>query len=189
MPKKKDKTILYVFTGVCIALCVVLPFAFHTIPNAGAIFCPMHIPVIICGLVCGYNYALVCGVLGPLLSMLAVGMPTAADLPSMMAELAVYGAAASVFMKLINTKNIYADIYISLILSMLCGRIVAGVLKALIFARGDITFSAFVSAYFVTCLPGIIVQLIFIPAIYFALVKAKIVPFKYPLNIDGDEDE
>ena len=33
-------------TAVCIALCVVLPMAFHSIQNAGAIFCPMHIPVL-----------------------------------------------------------------------------------------------------------------------------------------------
>ena len=37
-------------TAVCIALCVVLPMAFHSIQNAGAIFCPMHIPVLLCGL-------------------------------------------------------------------------------------------------------------------------------------------
>lgn len=54
-----------VITAVCIALCVVLPMTFHTIPNAGKIFCPMHIPVLLCGLICGWPYGLLCGIAGP----------------------------------------------------------------------------------------------------------------------------
>ncbi len=50
-----------IITAVCIALCVVLPQAFHAIPNAGSIYCPMHIPVLLCGIVCGWQYGLFCG--------------------------------------------------------------------------------------------------------------------------------
>ena len=60
-------------TAVCIALCVVLPMAFHSIQNAGAIFCPMHIPVLLCGLLVGWPYGLLCGLPGPLLSALHDG--------------------------------------------------------------------------------------------------------------------
>ena len=56
------------FCALCIALCVVLPMAFHAIANAGPIFLPMHIPVLLCGLACGWPYGLVCGLLGPVLS-------------------------------------------------------------------------------------------------------------------------
>lgn len=42
-----------IITAVCIALSVVLPQAFHAIPNAGAVYSPMHIPVLLCGLICG----------------------------------------------------------------------------------------------------------------------------------------
>ena len=38
--------------AVCVALCVVLPIAFHSIPDAGSVFLPMHIPVLICGMIC-----------------------------------------------------------------------------------------------------------------------------------------
>ena len=48
-----------VVAGMCIALGVVLPMAFHSIPNAGSIFLPMHIPVLICGLLCGWQYGLI----------------------------------------------------------------------------------------------------------------------------------
>ena len=41
-----------VITAVCIALCVVLPMVFHSFPNGGSIFLPMHIPVLLCGLMC-----------------------------------------------------------------------------------------------------------------------------------------
>ena len=63
------------FCALCIALCVVLPMAFHAIANAGMIFLPMHIPVLLCGLACGWPYGLICGVLGPLLSGVLTGMP------------------------------------------------------------------------------------------------------------------
>ncbi len=83
-------------------------------------------------------------------------------------------------MKLIKTKNLYADLYTSLIIAMLFGRIVTGAAKALIFAKGEITIAAWATSYFVTSLPGIIIQLVLIPTIVFALMKANLVPQKYP---------
>ena len=76
--KKMTSVKKSIITAVCIALCVVLPQAFHAIPNAGTIYCPMHIPVLLCGLVCGWSYGLLCGIAGPLLSSLITGMPPAA---------------------------------------------------------------------------------------------------------------
>lgn len=169
-----------IVTAVCIALCVVLPQAFHAIPNAGSIYCPMHIPVLLCGLLCGWQYGAVCGIAGPLISSLFTGMPPAAILPQMMIECFVYGLIAGLIMKLIKTKNIYADLYTSLILAMLSGRIIAGIAKALIFAKGELTIAAWATSYFVTALPGIIIQLVLIPTIVFALMKANLVPQKYP---------
>ncbi|MBD5083126.1 MAG: ECF transporter S component [Clostridiales bacterium] len=169
-----------IVTAVCIALCVVLPQAFHAIPNAGSIYCPMHIPVLLCGLLCGWQYGAVCGIAGPLISSLFTGMPPAAMLPQMMIECFVYGLIAGLIMKLIKTKNIYADLYTSLILAMLSGRIIAGIAKALIFAKGELTIAAWATSYFVTALPGIIIQLVLIPTIVFALMKANLVPQKYP---------
>lgn len=168
-----------IVTAVCIALCVVLPQAFHAIPNAGTIYCPIHIPVLLCGLLCGWQYGTICGIAGTLFSSLFTGMPPAAMLPQMMIECAVYGIMAGLMMKFISTKKLYADLYISLILAMLSGRIIAGIAKALIFARGEFTIAAWATSYFVTSLPGIIIQLVLIPTIVFALMKANLVPAKY----------
>lgn len=169
-----------IITAVCMALCVVLPLAFHAVPNAGSIYLPMHIPVLLCGLICGWGYGLACGVVGPLLSSLFTGMPPAAVLPAMVIELAVYGVIAGLGMLLIRTKKVTADLYISLVLAMLTGRIVAGATRALIFAVGETTMATWATSYFITSLPGIVIQLILIPAIVIALERARLIPRRYP---------
>ena len=167
-----------VFTAVCAALCIVVPMAFHSIPNAGVVFLPMHIPVLLCGLACGWPFGLICGLIGPLLSSVITGMPPAAMLPSMMVECATYGAAAGLLMRYLRTGNLMADLYLSLIPAMLAGRVISGIAKALILAPG-MTFSAWVAASFVTALPGIVIQLVLIPVILLALTKAKLMPKRY----------
>lgn len=174
-----------IFTAVCLALCVALPQAFHAIPNAGQIYLPMHIPVLICGLVCGWQYGLLCGIAGPLLSSLMVGMPLIAYLPPMMVECAFYGAVSGLLMCWIRTGNIYGDLYLSLTGAMLTGRVAAGAVKALIFARGSISVAAWASSYFVVGLPGIVLQMVLIPSIVYALMKARLIPMRYPKQARG----
>lgn len=169
-----------IITAVCIALCYVIPLMFHGIQNAGSIFCPMHIPVFICGLICGWQYGLLCGIAGPALSSALSSMPPVAVLPSMMVELAAYGTAAGLMMKLVRTKSTYADLYISLIVAIVCGRVLAGLAKALIFARGSYSMSAWIAGSVVTSWPGTVIQLVFIPTIVFALMKSHLIPERYP---------
>lgn len=168
-----------ILTAACIALCVVLPMAFHAIPNAGSILSPMHIPVLLCGLLCGGAYGLLCGLAGPLLSSLLTSMPPMAYLPPMMVELAVYGLVAGILMNYIRTNKLMVDVYLSLIPAMLIGRIIAGAAKALIFAPGAFTMAAWISSYFVTALPGIILQLVLVPAVLIALEKSGLIPPRY----------
>ena len=168
-----------VFAAVCVALCVVVPQAFHMIPNGGTIFLPMHIPVLLCGLVCGWPFGLICGVLGPLLSNLTFQMPPAAMLPSMMVECAVYGAVSGLLMRYVRTKHAVADLYISLISAMVLGRVVAGFAKSLIFSPGTAPF-AWVATSLVAGIPGIVIQLLLMPAVIYALTKAHLIPVRYP---------
>lgn len=169
-----------IITAVCIALCVVLPMAFHSVQNAGSIFLPMHIPVLLCGLICGWPFGLLCGLAGPLLSSLITGMPPMGYLPAMLIELAVYGLVSGLMMQLVRTKKVYADLDISLVIALLAGRIIAGIAKALIFAAGSYSMTAWVTSYFVTSLPGLAIQLVLIPSIVFALMKARLIPVRYP---------
>lgn len=165
-----------VITAMCIALCVVLPMAFHAVQNAGGIFCPMHIPVLLCGLICGWPFGLLCGLAGPLLSSLITMMPPLAYLPAMLVELAVYGLVCGLMTKLVHTKNACADLYVSLTAAMLAGRLAAGAAKAFLFSPGSYSMAAWAAAYFVTCLPGMGIQLVLIPAVVLALRKAGLIP-------------
>lgn len=168
-----------ILTGMCIALCTVLPFAFHSIPNGGNIFSPMHIPALLCGLLCGAPWGFFCGLIGPLISSMITGMPGMAFLPSMMLELALYGLLSGLFMGFVRTGHLTADLYISMLPAMLIGRVIAGLARAFIFAPGTYTVAMWISGYFVTSFPAIITQLIFIPAICIALEKAHLVEKRY----------
>lgn len=165
-------------TSVCAALCVVLPIAFHSIPNAGTIFLPMHIPVLICGMICGWPYGLVCGLMGPLLSSAITGMPPVAMLPAMMVECGAYGAVSGLVLKVLRTGKTYGDLYIALVVAMIAGRVISGIAKALIFSPG-LAMSAWVASSFVTALPGIVIQLVFLPGVVAMLMKAKVIPQRY----------
>ena len=168
-----------ILAAMFVALCVVLPIAFHGIPDAGSVFLPMHIPVLICGMVCGWPYGFLCGLLGPLLSSLITGMPPAAYLPPMMVECAVYGCISGLVLKYVRTGKTAADLYIALISAMLAGRVVAGIAKALIFSPG-ITMTVWITSSFITALPGIAIQLIAIPLLVTTLIKARLIPERYP---------
>lgn len=171
-----------ILTALMIALCVVLPIAFHSIPNGGSIFLPMHIPVLLCGLVCGWGYGGLCGLVGPLLSSLLTGMPPAAILPGMMVECCVYGLVTGLMMRYVRTGKTTLDLYLSLVAAMLLGRVLSGIAKALIFTPG-MSLAAWAAASFVTAIPGIIIQLVLIPLLVLALTKAKLLPHRYEKTV------
>ena len=171
-----------ILTALMIALCVVLPIAFHSIPNGGSIFLPMHIPVLLCGLVCGWGYGGLCGLVGPLLSSLLTGMPPAAILPGMMVECCVYGLVTGLMMRYVRTGKATIDLYLSLVTAMLLGRVLSGIAKALIFTPG-MSLAAWAAASFVTAIPGIVIQLVLIPLLVLALTKAKLLPHRYEKTV------
>lgn len=179
MTKSHLNTKQLVLAALCVALGVVLPIAFHGVPNAGSVLLPMHIPVLLCGLVCGPAYGLLCGLLAPFLSSLITGMPPFAYLPSMLCELAAYGLAAGVLRKVVRTGKRPLDLYIQLIGAMLLGRVVYGVMNALVFSVGEYSMAIFVSGAFITALPGIVIQLVLLPAVVLVLEKANLVRKPY----------
>ena len=164
-----------ILASLCVALGIVLPLAFHSVANAGSIFLPMHIPVLLCGLICGWPFGFACGILTPLLSSLITGMPSIAFLPSMLCELAVYGLVSGLLMRAIKTDKLVLDLYLSLIAAMLTGRLVFGLLNALLFRAGQYSLPVWTTAAFVTALPGILIQLAIIPALVLTLKKAKLI--------------
>ena len=99
------------------------------------------------------------------------GMPPAMMLPQMMIELAVYGLVAGLCSKYIPQENEMSKLYMSLIIAMLAGRIVNGFVNTFILSTQGYTLSVFMTASFITCLPGIILQLIVVPILVRILNK------------------
>ena len=168
--------------AICIALCYVLPVALHSF-GLGTILSPMHIPVLLCGLVCGGFYGVFCGIAGPIISSILSGMPPVTMLFSMIPELVVYGLVSGLLMKWVRTGKLLPDVYISLAVAMVLGRVVGGIAKALfiaINATGDaFTLGVWATSYFVGTLPGIVVHLVLIPLLVTVLTKTKVIPTRY----------
>ena len=150
-----------------LALGLVLPFAFHSFgPQAGTVFLPMHIPVLLCGFVCGPAY----GMLTPLLSSALTGMPPLMPTGiAMCLELSTYG-----FLSGWMTKKL--PLYPSLIITMLAGRAVSGLanLVLLSMAHKAYTMQIFLTAAFVTAIPGIVLQLVMIPLLVSVVKKLEV---------------
>lgn len=166
--------------AVCVAMCCVLPQAFHAV-GLGSALSPMHIPVLLCGMVCGSFYGLACGILGPLLSSVLTGMPPAAALVGMLPELTVYGLTAGLLMRFVRTKNVFADLYIALMGAMLLGRVAGGISNAFFYMGSGEAYSLalWASSYLIGAVPGIVCHLILVPILVLMLTKAKLIPSRY----------
>lgn len=164
-----------IFTALCIAIGLLLPQLVKFVPVAypGAVLLPMHIPVLVCGFLCGWRFGAVSGIVTPMLASLLTGMPPLfPNAVSMMFELATYGLLTGLLYKLTNRK-----IFLTLIGAMLGGRIVLGLVNALLFSIADNVYglAIFISGAFITALPGIIIQLILVPIIIRSLERAKLI--------------
>lgn len=172
--------------ALCIALCCVLPTAFHSF-GLGMALSPMHLPVLLCGLICGGGLGAVCGAAGPILSSVITGMPGSAQLLHMVPELVAYGLFAGLLLKLWRTGSLYADLYLALVPAMLLGRVVGGAVQALEYLGGTERYSLamWTGSYFVGTMPGAILQLIVLPALVVVLVKAGLIPTRYPRTVQA----
>ncbi|MCR5565932.1 MAG: ECF transporter S component [Clostridiales bacterium] len=162
-----------VYAALCLALALVLPFLTGQIPQIGSALCPMHIPVLLCGFLCGWPWGLAVGFIAPLLRSVVFGMPPMVPGAIAMAfELATYGAVAGFLYRKLPKKLPW--IYVSLLIAMIAGRAVWGVARLILagIQGNGFTFAMFISGAITTAIPGIIVQLILIPAIVYALEKA-----------------
>ena len=161
-----------VYSALCLALALVLPFLTGQIPEIGSMLCPMHIPVLLCGFLCGWPWGLAVGAIAPVLrSVIFHAPPMYPTALSMMFELAAYGFFAGLIYKKLP-KNLL-NLYISLVISMLLGRIVWGAAQIVLLGiKGSaFTFSAFISGAVTKAIPGIIIQLLLSPPIVLALRK------------------
>ena len=161
------------YSALCLALALVLPFLTGQIPQIGSALCPMHLPVLLCGFLCGWPWGLAVGFIAPLLRSVIFGMPPMIPTALAMAfELATYGALAGFLYR--KFPKTIPGIYASLLIAMICGRLVWGVVRLILAGvQGTgFTFAMFLSGAITTAIPGIIAQLVLIPAIVYAMEKA-----------------
>lgn len=175
----KNKSCELTTASMLFALGLVLPFLTGQIPQIGQMLCPMHIPVLLCGLLLGWKYGIVLGFILPLTRSVLFGMPAMFPNAVCMAfELATYGAVAG----LIYYKKSYfclRSCYIALIGAMVAGRVVWGLSRCAVLAFGvPFSLELFLTGAFVNAIPGILMHLILIPAIMVALGRARIIPFE-----------
>lgn len=165
--KKKQSNKKIILSAVFLALGMVLPFLTGQIKEIGDTLLPMHIPVMLCSFICGAKYGFWVGLILPFLRAFTVGMPPIyPNAVWMAAELAVYGFTAG-YLYLHFCKRRLWWLYTSLLMSMICGRIVWGIVKATLLGIGGkmFTLQAFVAGGIIDSLPGILLQLILIPVI------------------------
>ena len=162
------------YSALCLALAMVLPFLTGQVPEIGSMLCPMHIPALLCGFLCGWPWGLAVGFLSPLLCSM-FGMPPIWVAIPMAFEMATYGAVSGWLYRKLRGRG--GRIYLSLIIAMLAGRLVWGLVQFLLAGLRSTTFNLamFLSGAITTALPGIILQLVLIPVLVVVMERTRIV--------------
>ena len=152
----------YIFGTILLSgIGIALPRIFHVLAGsaAGATFLPMHIAVLLATLTFGITSGTVVAGTSIICSYLLTGMPTLVRLPYMLIELVIYAILLGVFNKKFNN-------YISLIATIILGRILYAItLFVAINLLGFQTYGISVIESIKTGIPGIIIQLLFVPVI------------------------
>ena len=155
-----------VYASLFLALALVLPFLTGQIPQIGVMMTPMHFPVLLCGFLCGWQWGIAVGFSAPLLRSVLFGMPVMYPMAVCMAlELATYAAVAGMLYRVFPQKRRF--LYVSLIISMILGRLVWGLARFLCAGLDISTFglSAFWTGAVAMSVPGILLQLLIVPVL------------------------
>ena len=173
--RNQVSTMNLVLGALFMALGIVMPFLTGQIPEIGSMLLPMHLPVLICGFVCGWKYGVAVGFVVPLLRGVLFGMPPLMPTGVCMAfELAVYGACTGFLYEKLPKRPI--SVYVSLFGAMVAGRVVWGLVSMAVYGVMGNAFSMqmFLAGGLLNAIPGIILQIVAIPAVILALKRAKV---------------
>lgn len=177
--KRKKPIINLTLAAMFMAIGLVLPFLTGQIKQIGSMLLPMHIPVFLCGLICGWQYGLIVGFVLPILRSVLFGMPILFPTGIAMAfELATYGVVIGWLYSHSRWQCVIA-LYRCMIMAMLAGRLVWGVVQIVLLGinGNGFTWQMFIAGALLNAIPGIILQLILIPTIMVALNRTGLVRF------------
>jgi LytS/YehU family sensor histidine kinase len=165
----------YLLTAAFVMLAVFVPLVFHQFHLAGATFLPMHIFVLIAGLLFGWRTGLLVGLFTPLTSYFISGMPALNILPQVVIEVSAYGLIAGILREKYNLRTIW-----SLIGAIIGGRMALLLAISLVYFIGGQSYSPLgpeanpLASFWSTVKqgwPGIVIQLISIPTIIWLVGK------------------
>lgn len=159
----RNKIIEITLSALFLAIGIVLPFITGQIQQIGNMLLPMHLPVLLCGMIVGWKYGILIGFVLPILRSALFSMPPMFPTAISMAfELATYGFVSGYLYKKFHSKGV-VSIYFALLMAMLAGRIIWGIVSMILL--DNFTWQLFISSAFIQALPGIVLQLIIIPVI------------------------
>lgn len=161
-----------VYAALLLAAAMILPLLTGQIPQIGQMLLPMHLPVVLCGFLCGWPWGLAIGAIAPILRSAIFGMPVMFPMAIAMSfELAVKGAAAGAIYNMLPKKT--SSIYATLVIAMILSRLVYGGVQYLLLGL-DTGLPGLITLWtgsVTTALPGILLQLVLIPILVRALGK------------------
>ena len=164
---QKQRTHTLVLAGMFLAIGVVLPSVTGSIKEIGDTLLPLHLVVMLCGVICGWQYAIPVGAVLPFLRSSFFGVPPLyPNAVAMSLELITYGFVIG-FLFAMRKKYSRVWLFVCLICSMLAGRVVWGIAKTVLYGllHKPFGFQAFLIGGFADALPGIILQFILVPLI------------------------
>lgn len=170
-----NKTKNMILAAMFMAIAVILPLFTAQLKSLGNALLPMHFPVMLCGFVCGWKYGLAVGFIAPLFRGAVFGMPILFPNAVWMAfELGTYGAVCGFMYSHIKSDSLLKP-YVSLVSAMIAGRVVWGIVKALILGFGGqlFTIKMFIAGGVLNAVPGIILQIVLIPPIVIMVNKRR----------------
>ena len=169
MKHTKELTLSAMF----ISIGLILPFLTGQIPQIGRMLLPMHLPVFLCGLICGWKKGAIVGFTLPIMRSILFGMPVMFPMAITMSfELLTYGWVVGLIYQRAQCKFTVA-IYRSMLIAMISGRVVWGVVMGLMLGMGEnrFTWQMFITGGILNAIPGIIIQLLLIPTIMVMLKR------------------
>ena len=171
---RNEKIYKITVCAMMIAVGLVLPFVTGQVPEIGNMLLPMHLPIMMCGLVLGGPWGAAAGLITPIFRSLIFSRPVMYPAALAMApELAVYGLVIGLIYSASRKQNL-ASIYVALVSAMIAGRLVWGFAMACLMGFSKFTISYFLTEAVVNAIPGILLQLVIIPALMMILKRARI---------------
>ncbi len=179
--KIKENNKRLVISGLLLALGLILPYMLaHGLGINGNVLLPMHIPVFLCGFLCGWKYAGILGFTLPYINGVLTGMPALYPTAILMSlELTVYGLISGLLYYKTPLRKYKLGMYPAMLSAMVAGRAVYGLSMRLFLHFDSSLKAATVLASLISGIPGIIVQLIVVPTISMTVLN-------YPRNRHRD---